>query len=128
MFGAAFDALTKSAEGITDPSSRSHADQLVETAGWAAVRSDSPERERLAYLLDVITGLGAHLDPHECGRYLDLVDRLASFEVSRLRPDDPAADRDILLRRMVVGQVIFGELVLSLRRLAHEHHSAQRAT
>ncbi|MDA2892885.1 MerR family transcriptional regulator [Mycolicibacterium sp. BiH015] len=128
MFGAAFDALTKSPDRVADASSRNRADQLVEEAGWVAVRSDSPERERLAYLLHAVSDLGAHLEPQEWRRYLDLVDSLAAFEVNRLHPDDPAADRDVLLRRMVVGQVVFGELVLSLRRLAHEHHSAQRAS
>lgn len=128
MFGAAFDALTKTPDEEPDSTSRVHADRLVEAAGWTSVRPDSPERDRLAYLLQVVTDLGAHLDPQEWARYLDLVDLLGDFEVNRLHPDDPGANRDTLLRRMVVGQVVFGELVLSLRRLAHAHHSALRAS
>lgn len=128
MFGAAFDALTKTPDQEPDSASRARADDLVEEAGWTSVRSDSPERDRLAYLLHVVTDLGAHLGPQEWRSYLDLVDLLAAFEVNRLHPDDPAADRDTLLRRMVVGQVVFGEFVLSLRRLAHAHHSALRAS
>jgi hypothetical protein len=37
-----------------------------------------------------------------------------------------AKDRDAVVQHMVVGQVVFGQLLLSLRRLGHEHHSALR--
>jgi len=54
---------------------------------------------------------------------LGLVDAIAAFELDQV---DPKEDRDTMMERMVIGQVVFGEFLLSLRRLAQEHHSALR--
>ena len=39
---------------------------------------------------------------------------------------DDAKDRVGLLEEMVVGQVVFGQILATLRRLAEEHHSKDR--
>ena len=39
---------------------------------------------------------------------------------------DDTEDRIGLLEEMVVGQVVFATVLLTLRRLAEEHHSAAR--
>ncbi len=55
--------------------------------------------------------------------YIDAADQIAQFEVADL---DGEADRDSLLSQMVVGQVLFGQLLATLSRLAEEHHSTAR--
>lgn len=127
MFGAAFDALTRSAAQPVTKESLRDADELVDRVGWTRVRSISPERRRLAEILQVIDSIGADIGPLRKTVYYELVDAIAALEVDRLDPLDPTADRDTLVRRMVVGQVLLGEFLLSLRRLAHEHHSASRS-
>jgi DNA-binding transcriptional MerR regulator len=124
VFGAACDALSGPArsDGV-GPASREVADLLVARAGWTDVRPDAPGRDRLAEVLDVVLGLGGQLSAEGAGTYLGLVDAIAAFEIDRV---DAEADREAMMEQMVIGQVVFGELLLSLRRLAHEHHSARR--
>jgi len=52
-----------------------------------------------------------------------MADRLARHEIANL---DDRKDRIGLLEEMVVGQVVFATVLLTLRRLAEEHHSAAR--
>ena len=55
-----------------------------------------------------------------------LIDALAAYEVSRLDSAERIEDRDAAVQQMVIGQVVFGQLLLSLRRIGHEHHSSLR--
>jgi DNA-binding transcriptional MerR regulator len=124
MFGAACDALAHAAGRRTDhPSSLDLAGRFIERAGWTGVRPDAPERERLAEVLDVIGSLSGPADPDSLACYLEWADAIAEFELGTI---DPRQDRDTLMERMVVGQVVYGELLLSLRRLAQEHYSSRR--
>jgi DNA-binding transcriptional MerR regulator len=124
MFGAACDAITPAggAPG-PDPDVRRRADRLVERAGWTRVRDDAPGRDRLAGVLGVILERRRRVRPERVTRYLELIDELAAFELEMV---DDSQDRDAMLEQMVVGQVVYGQLLLSLRRLAQEHHSALR--
>lgn len=123
MFGAACDAMAPPLTDAADPAARELADRLVERAGWSEVRADAPGRDRLADVLAVILGFGRRADPGTTERYLRLVDAIAEFELGIVDADQ---DRDAMLEQMVIGQVVFGELLLNLRRLAQEHHSALR--
>lgn len=124
MFGEACDALAQAAGRRTDhPESLGLADRLIERAGWTGVRPDAPERERLAEVLDVLGPLSLPSDPDSLACHLELADSIAEFEVGFL---DPGQERDTLMEQMVVGQVVYGELLLSLRRLAQEHYSSRR--
>ncbi|WP_344297719.1 MerR family transcriptional regulator [Agromyces neolithicus] len=103
---------------------REIATAVIEAAGWARVSDDAPDRENLAAAIEVIVGFGTHEDRLSIiDEYARVADAVARFEVADL---DAAAPRDALLAQLVVGQVVFGEMLASLRRLAEEHHSAVR--
>lgn len=125
MFGAIYDALAHSSDAVSR-NDRALASQVVEQAGWTQVRPDTPALDDLAGLLSVLGDLGWPLDMPNAATYLGLIDAIAAYEVSRLTAADLQTDRNAVVQQMVVGQVVFGQLLLSLRRLAHEHHSAIR--
>lgn len=125
MNGAAYDALAR-ASGTVSAEMRVLAAQVVQEAGWTRVRPESPALDDLAGLLSVIIELSAMFDMNHATTYLGLIDALAAYEVSRLDTAERIEDRDAAVQQMVIGQVVFGQLLLSLRRIAHEHHSALR--
>lgn len=125
VFGAAYDALARPTDALTGQA-RVLADEVVQQAGWTHARPDSPALGQLAVLLGVLGDFDWPLDLPNAATYLGLIDALAAYEVSRLGDADPAEDRDAVAQRMVVGELVFGQLLLCLRRLGHEHHSALR--
>lgn len=126
VFAAAADALAVAPPpaGPLRPATRALADQVITAAGWTNVRPDSPDRENLAATLELIASYDTHpRDPAEIEPYVRFADQIASYEIGHL---DDAKDRVGLLEEMVVGQVVFGQVLATLRRLAEEHHSLQR--
>lgn len=125
MFGEACDALRAETDvpRTADDRTRELADQIVERAGWTKVRADAPERDRLAGIIKVILDSGLPTDPEGAAPYLPLVDAIAAYDLDQI---DDTQDREAMMEQMVLGQVVLGEFLLSLRRLAHEHHSALR--
>lgn len=124
-YGAAYDALVRKS-GAVSAEMRVLAQQVVQQAGWTYVRPDSPALDDLAGLLGTIIELGAMFDMNYAATYLGLIDALAAYEVSRLDTAERIEDRDAVVQYMVVGEVVGGQLLLSLRRIGHEHHSALR--
>lgn len=97
---------------------------LIESAGWNRIRADAPDRENLRGVIEVIIASGTHEERMGVlETYIAAADQIARFEVADL---DDEADRDSLLSQMVVGQVLFGQLLATLRRLAEEHHGTIR--
>lgn len=97
---------------------------LIESAGWTGIRADAPDRENLRGVIEVIIASGTHEERMGVlEAYIAAADQIARFEVADL---DDQADRDSLLSQMVVGQVLFGQLLATLRRLAEEHHGTIR--
>lgn len=125
MNGAAYDALARPS-GAVSAEMRVLAAQVVQEAGWTHVRPESPALDHLAGLLGVVVDLSAMFDMNHAATYLGLIDSLAAYEVSRLDAAERVEDRDAVVQQMVIGQVVFGQLLLSLRRIGHEHHSALR--
>lgn len=74
--------------------------------------------------LDVLNDLGWALDLPSSTPYFGLINVIAAYELGRLTAADLHADRNAVVQQMAVGQVVFGQLLLSLRRLVHEYHSA----
>lgn len=124
-YGAAYDALSRKSEAVS-AEMRVLAQQVVQRAGWTHVRPDSPALDHLAGLLRVLIDFGAMFDMNYAATYLGLIDALAAYEVGRLGIAERLEDRDAVVQYMVVGEVVGGQLLLSLRRIAHEHHSALR--
>jgi DNA-binding transcriptional MerR regulator len=125
MFGKACDALRveTSVPAARGDHTRELADRIVAQAGWTEVRADAPERDHLAGIIEVILDSGLPTDPEGAATYLPLVDAIAAYELDQI---DDTQDRETMMEQMVLGQVVLGEFLLCLRRLAHEHHSALR--
>ena len=85
---------------------------------------DSVDRDNLATVFEAILRYGTHApDIEEALPYLEVADRIARYEIGHL---DASKGRVELLEEMVVGQVVFGQLLSVLRRLAEEHYSVSR--
>jgi len=126
MFAAAAYALcpTPPPAGPGRPVARGLADRMIAQAGWSNIRPGSPDRDNLASVLEQIGTYDTHpRDPAEVAPYLRFADEIARYELGHL---DDTKDRQGLLEEMVVGQVVFGQLLATLRRLAEEHHSFNR--
>lgn len=103
---------------------REVSDALIAQAGWTNVRSESVDRDHLAAVLEAILRYQTHdSDPEGALPYVRAADAIARYEIWQL---DSTKSRVELLEEMVVGQVVFGELLTTLRRLAQEHYSAIR--
>ena len=99
-------------------------EELITWIGWDLIEPDAPDRQNLRALLEQIIATGTHEGRLDVLRdYARAADQIARFEVTDLDGDAP---RDDLIAQMIVGQVVFGNLLATLRRLAEEHHSAAR--
>ena len=126
MLAAASDALAPkpAPPGPERAAVREVADGLIARAGWSNVRPDSVDRDNLASVLEAIVRYQTHgSDPAGLMPYVRAADEIARSEIWHL---DTSKDRLELLEEMVVGQVVFGQLLTILRRLGEEHHSAER--
>ncbi|MET1060321.1 MAG: MerR family transcriptional regulator [Nocardioides sp.] len=126
MLAAASDALAPepAPAGPDRAAVREVADGLIAQAGWSNVRPDSVDRDNLASVLEAIVRYQTHTsDPSGVMPYVHAADRIARDEIWHL---DASKDRLELLEEMVVGQVVFGQLLAILRRLGEEHYSAER--
>ena len=102
---------------------REIADGVVDEAGWR-VRADAPDRENLAAALEALAEFtGGPVPTRAVAPYVRAADALAQREIHRLDPERGAA---ALLEQMVLGQVLGGQLLEALRRLAEEHYSGER--
>jgi DNA-binding transcriptional MerR regulator len=136
MFARASDAIAAShaplpypetADGAVDGTHAAAAelvDRVLAGIGWDAVRPEAVDRANLVRAVEAVMGTGLFpTDERTLAFYARAADEVARAEIAAL-PDDP--DRVTQLERMVVGTVAYGEVLAVLRRLAEEHHSAQR--
>ena len=120
--GAAADALAAD-PGESDEESRRLADETIARAGWDRVRPEARERLNLAALFHTAARHGTRLDAGAVDGYARVADGVARREIEALAR---AGDDTTVLERMVIGTVVYGELLMLLRRLAEEHHSHHR--
>jgi len=98
--------------------------RVLAEAGWENLRPDALDRVNLVRAVEALLSTGLFVvDERVLGFYVRAADEIARAEIAAL-PDDP--DRVAQLERMVVGTVAYGEVLAIMRRLAEEHHSAQR--
>ena len=97
-------------------------DAALERLGWD-VNPDAPARGKLARVLATLRRLGWEVSAQDVTRYGRAVDALAETEVQSLSTDGPRGDT---VERLVVGTVLFAAVLTAMRRLAQEHHSAER--
>jgi DNA-binding transcriptional MerR regulator len=119
LLGVAQYALEPTSPPVIDPSAVATVDAAVETLGWR-VSDDAPARRSIAHAVEVLRSLGWSVEPADLVRYAKAVDRLAQREVGI---SDDATDRERLVERMVVGSVVYEQVLTAFRRLAQEHHS-----
>lgn len=122
--GAAHRALDPGGGDVAEEA-LARVEALVERAGWQ-VSPTAPARRSLARALQALDTLDVPAGPEVLERYVEAADLVAAGEVAATL--DPAdRSREAVVTSVVVGTLLFEPVLGSLRRLAHEHHSARRA-
>ncbi len=101
---------------------RAEVDAFLTELGWR-VSAVAPSRRKLADALVALRRLGRPADATAFVPYAKAADELAARELSCLPADAARAD---LVEGAVVGTVVFEAALVALRKLAQEHHSANR--
>ena len=96
---------------------------LDEDLGWN-VSPAAPGRRTLADALAALRRLGRDADPEDFRPYAEAADTIAAWEFDRR---DPGLGRAEAVEWAVVGTVVYESVLVALRRLAQEHHSATRS-
>src|SRR4051794_25074477 len=105
-------------EGSGDEA-RQMVDETIARMGWTGVRPDAAARDRLAALIQLVSGQVLTVDEEVLEYYAKLADELSRTEIAFV---DTTKDRAGVLEDMVAGEAVFGEMMTLLRRLGHEHH------
>jgi DNA-binding transcriptional MerR regulator len=95
---------------------------LLRDLGWR-VDPDAPARRTLGRAMATLQELGRDVSPATLARYADAVDALAASEVASVPKGKSRAES---VEHVVVGTVLYEAVLDALRRLAQEHHSAER--
>lgn len=120
VLGVAHYALARQDE--SDSAEDADVDRLLASLRWR-VDARAPGRSKLARAIASLRRLGWTVTPDTLLPYARTADGIASYEVKAL---PPAGTRAELVERMVVGTVVFEQILTALRLLAQEHHSARR--
>lgn len=125
VLGSAHRLLGPRPKGHESAELRSLTDEVgdfIELRGWRVGR-DAPARHSLAQAVMALRKLGWDVKVEDLARYASAVDSLAADDVSAA----PAGGtREEIVEFMVVGTVVFDAVLVALRHLAQEHHSARR--
>ncbi|MEV0829808.1 MerR family transcriptional regulator [Nonomuraea rubra] len=123
MLGTAHWALSPAVEpepGEEWQAARAEVDTLVADLGWD-VHPDAPTRDELAQTLVRMRQLGL---PVDLAPYVEVARKLvAEVEMDSIPFDGP---RDAAVEALVLGTVLYGRALDTLRRMAHESESAKR--
>ena len=125
VLGLAHGALSPDLDVVISEelsSAREDVDRFLKDLGWL-VGDDSLARQELAHALATLRRLGWDVDAHVFDRYARLADRLASWE---LKQTPANGEREDTVEAVIVGTVVFEAVLVALRRLAQENHSATR--
>ncbi len=98
-------------------------DAYLAAKGWK-VRSEAPARLALAEALTTLRELGMDVDARVFDPYAKAADGLAQGEIASMPAG--SGSRADAVEWGVVGTVVFESVLVALRRLALEHHSAER--
>jgi DNA-binding transcriptional MerR regulator len=102
--------------------SRAETDAWLASTSWR-LAPDSPARGDLAAALLALRRLGWDAGPDVFERYRAAADELAAAEIAYVAE---LPDRAAAVEATVIGTVVFERALVALRRLAQEHHSAER--
>lgn len=124
VLGTAHRALAGSRlTGEPDSEAVAEVDRFLAARRWR-VTADAPARLELAVALTTLRRLGWDVDATAFKPYADCAYRLAEHEVGRAVSAPTGSEA---VEQVVVGTVVFEAVLVALRRLAQEHHSARRA-
>lgn len=107
-------------DGLAD--ARREVDAFLDRLGWE-VSAGAPARTSLARAWASLHHLGREEGVEAFAVYAEAADRLAGWELERVAELD---GRERRVEEVVAGTVIYETVLTALRRLAQEHHSAQR--
>lgn len=96
--------------------------RIIDRQGWI-VSENAPGRAHLAAALAALDRLGAPVPVEALDFYADAADRIAATELQFI---DPTLGRAAVVEQVVVGTVVYEQILVALRRLADEHHSSLR--
>ncbi len=96
--------------------------RVVDDLGWR-VKPEAPAKRELAGALASLRQLGWDVGADVFGPYTRAADELAAWELAHTPSREP---RSRTVEAVVVGTVVFEAVLVALRRLAEEHHSAAR--
>ncbi|MCF6475583.1 MerR family transcriptional regulator [Nonomuraea sp. MG754425] len=123
MLGTAHWALSPAVEpepGEAWQAARAEVDALLTELGWD-LNPEAPTRDELAQTLVRMRQLGMRVD---LTPYVEVARKLVSeVEMDSIPFDGP---RDAAVESLVLGTVLYGRALDTLRRMAHESESARR--
>ncbi|WP_240197300.1 MerR family transcriptional regulator [Nonomuraea lactucae] len=122
MLGTAHHALGPAVEpepGDDWEAAGAQVDRLIGEQGWT-ITPEAPTRDELAQTIVRLRQLGL---PTDLTRYAEAARRLAEAEMDAIPFDGP---RESAVEAVVLGTVLYGRALDTLRRLAHESESARR--
>lgn len=109
----------------TSPDEQAACDEVhafIEKLCWR-VHRDAPSRRILADALVTLRRLGQNATTELFEPYAKVADELAEWELSFIPSE---VSRSAITESAIVGTVVFEAVLVALRRMAHEHHSATR--
>ncbi|MDA0636931.1 MerR family transcriptional regulator [Nonomuraea sp. MCN248] len=125
MLGTAHHALTPPVEPEPTPeweAAKAEVDALISDLGWQ-VSPTAPSRDELTQTMMRMRRLGMGDDMRA---YAETAERLVrEVELDAIPLSD---DRDAAVQALVLGTILYGRALESLRRLAQESESARRFT
>ncbi|MDP8931457.1 MAG: MerR family transcriptional regulator [Actinomycetota bacterium] len=128
LFGMAHHALGPTSEPQDqDPDlveARAEVDRFLAELGWR-ISEQAPARRALARALASLRRLGRDVDARAFKPYARVAEQVAAWEVATIADGESLAEA---VEEVVVGTVVFEAALVALRRLAQEHHSAERFT
>jgi DNA-binding transcriptional MerR regulator len=110
---------------VEEPSAESteRVEALLARHGWE-LASDSPHRRVLADALDRLDHLAFPPPDALLDQYAE---KLASLAPGEVEPITAETDRATAIEHLVIGTLLYEPLLATMRRMAHESESSQRA-
>lgn len=118
LLGIAHDALPPAVDDDVDVTA---ATSVVDGLGWD-VHPGSRALRQLAAAMGALEGLGLPASPEVVERYGRAIEPLAAREIEEV----PTGSSEEAVTYVVSGTALYEPVIAALRRLAHQHLSAQR--
>jgi DNA-binding transcriptional MerR regulator len=122
MLAAATYALGPGTQVAAPEVELDRVDRVVAAMGWQ-VGSEAPARAHLASTMAALDRLGSPVADEALAFYASMADQIAAIELGFI---DEAEGRSAVVEQVVIGTVVYEQVLVAMRRLAEEHHSSTR--